>query len=123
MIFRIIDKPKDVFVFFHNKITSIIGTFRNNSLFFFLGIIISKQIAPAALFSFQLRIKTPFRKNITENSIFFHTEVKCKGNTQIIQMEETKKCHRVIRLWNVFQSVSPAVPIILCFYNTVCQLC
>ena len=25
-------------------------------------------------------------------------EVKCKGNTQITQMEENKKCHRVIRL-------------------------
>ena len=64
-----------------------LGTFRNNSLFFFLGILISKQIAPANLFSFQSRIKT-----------LFHTEVKCKGNTQITNIEETKKGHRVIRL-------------------------
>ena len=31
-------------------------------MFFFLGILISKQIAPASLFSFPLRIKTTFRK-------------------------------------------------------------
>ena len=29
---------------------------------------------------------------------YFFTEVKCKENTQIIHMEETEKCHRVIRL-------------------------
>ena len=29
---------------------------------------------------------------------YFFTEVKCKGNTQITHMEETEKCHRVIRL-------------------------
>ena len=52
----------------------------------------SKQIAPASLFSFQLRIKTPFRKNTTDDSVFFFTEVKCKGN-QITHMEETEKCH------------------------------
>ena len=40
-------------------------------MFFFLGILISKQIAPASLFSFQLRIKTPFRKNITDDSVIF----------------------------------------------------
>ena len=60
---------------------------------FFLGILISKQIAPASLFSLQLRIKTPFRKNITADSVIFFTEVKCKGNTQITHMEETEKHH------------------------------
>ena len=74
------------------------GTSRNNSLFFFLGILISKQIAPASLFSFQLKFKTPFLKIITDDSVSFFTEVKCKGNTQITNMEETEKCHRVIRL-------------------------
>ena len=59
---------------------------------------ISKQIAPASLFSFQLRIKTLFRKNITDDSVILFTEVKCKGNTQITHMEETEKCHQVIRL-------------------------
>ena len=54
------------FCFFYSNIT-----FRNNFLFFFLGILISKQIAPASLFSFQLRIKTPFLKNITDHSVFF----------------------------------------------------
>ena len=60
---------------------------------FFLGILISKQIAPASLFSFQLRIKTPFCKNITDDSLISFTEVKCKGNTQITHMEETGKRH------------------------------
>ena len=73
------------------------GTFRNNSLFFFLGILISKQIAPASLFSFQLRIKTPFRKNITVDSVIFFMEVKCKGNTQITHMEEIEKRHRWLK--------------------------
>ena len=67
-------------------------------MFFFLGIHISKQIAPASLFSFQLRIKTPSRKNIKDDSVFLFTEVKCKGNTQITHMEETEKRHWVIRL-------------------------
>jgi hypothetical protein len=67
-------------------------------LFFLLGILISKQIAPASLFSFQLRIKTPFRKNITDDSVIFFTEVKYKGKPQITHMEETEKRHRVIRL-------------------------
>ena len=67
-------------------------------MFFFLGILISKQIAPASLFSFQLRIKTPFRKIITNDSVIFFTELKCKGNAQITNMEETEKRHRVIRL-------------------------
>jgi hypothetical protein len=93
MIFGIIDKPKNVFVFFHNKII-FDGTFRNNSLFFFLGILISKQIAPASLFSFQLRIKSTFRKNITDDSVFFFTKVKCKRNTQIIHVEETPKPYK-----------------------------
>ena len=43
------------------------GTFRNNSLFFFFRILISKQIAVASLLSFPLRIKTSFCKN----SVFF----------------------------------------------------
>ena len=68
------------------------------SILFFLGILISKQIAPASLFSFQLRIKTPFRKNITDDAVILFAEVKCKGNTQITHMEETEKRHRVIRL-------------------------
>ena len=97
MTFGIIDKPKNVFVFFHNKITSKIYFLMRLSVIilcsFFLGIVISKQIAPAALFFFQLRIKTPFRKNIKDNSVFLFTEVKCKGDTQIMQMEETKKRH------------------------------
>ena len=46
------------------------GIFRNNSSFFFFGILISKQIVPASLFSLQLKNKTPFRKNITEDSQF-----------------------------------------------------
>ena len=29
---------------------------------------------------------------------FFFMEVKCKGNTQIISMEETEKCHQVKRI-------------------------
>ena len=99
MIFGVIDKPKNVFVFFHNKITYIIfyGTFRNNSLFFFLEILFSKQIAPASLFSFQLRIKTPFHKDITDDSVFLF-KVKCIGKTQITHMEETEKYQWVIRL-------------------------
>jgi hypothetical protein len=60
MIFGNIEKPKK-FLF--------AGTFRNNSLFFFLGILISKQIAPTSLFSFPLRIKTPFCKNVTNKLI------------------------------------------------------
>ena len=39
------------------------------SSFFFFGIPISKQIALASLFSFPLRIKTSFRKNITDDSV------------------------------------------------------
>ena len=66
-------------------------------ILFFLGILISKQIASAPLFSFQLRIKILFHKNITDDSIIFLTEVKCKGNIQITHMEE-KKHNRVIRL-------------------------
>ena len=31
---------------------------------------------------------------------FFFTEVKCKGNTQITHMVETKKLHQVITLFN-----------------------
>ena len=65
---------------------------------FFFEIFISKQIAPASLFFFQFRIKTPFHKIITDDSVTFFTEVKCKGNTQITNMEETEKHHRVIRL-------------------------
>ena len=33
-----------------------------------------------------------------DDSFIFFMEVKCKGNTQITQMEETEKRHRVIRL-------------------------
>ena len=65
-------------------------------MFIFLGILISKQIAPANLFSFQSRIKT-----------LFHTEVKCKVNTQITNIEETKKGHRVIRLLFMHQLFWP----------------
>jgi hypothetical protein len=74
MIFGNINKSKFFFGFFHNEITSKIfdGTFRNNSLFFFFGILISKQIALASLFSFPLRIKKSFRKNITDDSGFFY---------------------------------------------------
>ena len=45
---EIINKPENVFVFFHNKIFD--GTFCNNSLSFFLGILISKQ-PPCSLFN------------------------------------------------------------------------
>ena len=88
------------FVFFHNKITSLIfdGTFRKNSSFFFFGILISKQIALASLFSFPLRIKTSFRKNITDDSVFFLRVVECIGNTQIIHMEETGITQQTIGL-------------------------
>ena len=65
---------------------------------FFPGILISKQIAPASLFSFQKKIKTPFRKFIMDDSVSFFTEVKCKGNTQIRNTEETEKHHQLIRL-------------------------
>jgi hypothetical protein len=41
-------------------------------LFFFFGILISKQIPLASLISFPLRIKTSFRKNITDDSVFFY---------------------------------------------------
>jgi hypothetical protein len=93
MIFGNINKPFFFFIFFYNKITSEIfdGTFRNNSLFFFFGILISKHIALASLFYFPLRIKTSFRKNITDDSGFFFMEVECIGNTQIIHME-VKHC-------------------------------
>ena len=87
MVFGNIYKPKIVFVFSIIKIP--FGTFRNNFLLFLLRILISKQIAPASLFSFPLRIKTPLRKNIKDDSVIFFTEVKCIGNTQIIHMEET----------------------------------
>ena len=56
-----------------------------------LGTLNSKQIAPASMFSFPLRIKTPFCKNITNDSIFFFTKVKYKGNTQITHMEERQQ--------------------------------
>jgi hypothetical protein len=39
---------------------------------FFFGILISKQIALASLFSFPLRIKKSFRKNIMDDSVFFY---------------------------------------------------
>ena len=78
-------------------------------MFFLLGILISKQIAPASLFSFQLRIKTPFRKNITDDSVIFFTEVKYKGKTQVTHMEETEKRHRVIRLIRL----TPPIPEII----------
>ena len=42
---------------------------------------------------FQLRIKTPFRKNIMDDFTIFFMEVKCKGNTRITHTEETKKRH------------------------------
>ena len=73
MILRIIDKPKNVFVFFHIKITSIIfdGIFSTNSLVSFLGILISKQITPAFLLSFQLRLKTPFHKDVMDKHCCF----------------------------------------------------
>ena len=67
-------------------------------MFFFFGILTSNQIAVASLFSFPLRIKTPFRKNIKDGSGFFFTEVECIGNTQIIQMEETEISQRAIGL-------------------------
>ena len=71
-------------------------------MFFFIGILISKQIAPASLFSFQLRIKTPLCKNITDGFVIFLTEVKFKWKTQITHIEETEKPHQVIRLYSVF---------------------
>ena len=74
------------------------GTFRNNSLFSFLGILISKQIGPAFLFSFQLRIKKPFHIIIAEDSLILFAEVKCKENTQSTDTEETNKYHQVIKL-------------------------
>ena len=62
--------------FFHNKITSFFdGTFHNNSSFFFFRILIS-------LFSFPLRIKTSFCKNIMDDSVFFFVEVECIENTK-----------------------------------------
>ena len=100
MMFGNINKPNFFFVFFQNKITSWIfdGTFRNNSPLFFFEILISKQIALASLFSFPLRIKTSFRKNITDDSVFFFMEVECIGNIQIIHMEETGITQRTIGL-------------------------
>ena len=53
------------------------------------------------MFSFQLRIKTPFRKIITGDSALYFTELKCIGSTQITIMEETVKRHQVIRLLSV----------------------
>ena len=50
----------------------------------FLGILISKQIAPGSLLSFQLRIKTPFRKNITDDFVIF---------LQKWNVKETPKSH------------------------------
>ena len=58
---------------------------------------------------FQLRIKTPFRKNITDDSVFLFTEAKCKGNTQITHMDETEKHHRVIRLISMLPQTSDTV--------------
>ena len=51
-------------------------------MFFFFGILISKQIALAFLFSFPLRIKTSFCKNIMDDSVFFFVEVECIENTK-----------------------------------------
>ena len=68
------------------------------SCFFFFRILISKQIAVASLFSFPLRSKTPFRKNITDDFLFIFTEVECMGNIQIIHMEETEISQRAIGL-------------------------
>ena len=89
MIFWIINKPEIVFVSFHNKF--LVGLSVIIPCFFF-GILVSKQITPASLLFFQ------FRKIITDGSIIFFTEVKCKENTQITNMEETEKHHWVIRL-------------------------
>jgi hypothetical protein len=50
------------------------------------------------LISFQLRIKSPFPKNIMDDSEYFFTEVKCKENTQITHTEETQEQHQVIKL-------------------------
>ena len=50
------------------------------------------------LFSFLIRIKTPFHKNITDDSEFFFTELECIGITQIIHMEETETSQRAIGL-------------------------
>ena len=41
-------------------------------MLFFFGILISKQIAVASLFSFPLRVKTSFHKNVTDDSAFFY---------------------------------------------------
>ena len=61
-----------MFLFFSIIKLLLDGTFCNNFLFFFLGILISKKIAPASLFTFPLGIKTPFRENITYDSVFFY---------------------------------------------------
>ena len=67
-------------------------------MFFFFGILISKQIAVASLFSFPLRIKTSFRKKYYRWFRIFFMEVECIGNTQIIHMEETGIAQRTIGL-------------------------
>ena len=54
-----------------------------------LSVIISFSFSLESLFSFPLGIKTPFRNNITDDSVIFFTEVEFIGNTQIIHMEET----------------------------------
>ena len=85
----------------YNQILGIIKLWRAALIFSHLcKILISKQTAPAFLFSFQLRIKTPFRKY---DSVIFFMEVKCKGKTQITHMEETKNRHQVIRLMAKFR--------------------
>ena len=69
-----------------------------------LPLLISKPIALGSFFSFQLRVKTSFRKNIMDDSVFIFTEVNCKRNPQITYMEEseeTEKLYRVIRLWKL----------------------
>ena len=73
------------------------GTFWNISLFFFLGTLNSKQIAPASLFTFPLRIKT-----LRVIPYFFSEVLEATKH-----MEETENHQRVIRLiWHFLTILS-----------------
>ena len=90
MIFGNIDKPKFFFVFSMIRLLSQIfdGTLQNISLLFFLGTLNSKQIAPASLFTFPLRIKT-----LRVIPYFFLEVLEATKH-----MEETENHQQVIRL-------------------------
>ena len=77
MMFGKIDKPKIFHGTLHNSFS--LESLSQNW----------KQIAPASLLSFPLKIKRQFHKNIKDDFVILFMEVEHIGNTQIILMEET----------------------------------